>query len=102
MPQCKKCSKKGLFLKIEEDSGLCLACNEVFATEGKPLTERIFAAKKKAALLEDPAEIGSQCREIVAAGDQLIELHQSYNLTPSQELLDLIDTYRQMGKLAEK
>ena len=102
MPQCKKCNKTGLFLKIEEDSGLCLACNEAFATEGKPLTERIFAAKKNAALSDDPAEIGRQCREIVAAGENLIALHQRYNLKPSQELLDLIDTYRQMGKLAEK
>ena len=60
-----------MFLKIEEDSGLCLACNEAFAAEGKPLTEKIMAAKKAATLSDDPAEIGRQCQAIVTAAEDI-------------------------------
>ena len=48
MPQCTKCGKKGLFLKIEVDTRLCLSCNESFAQKGKILTEKITDAKNTA------------------------------------------------------
>jgi hypothetical protein len=79
MPQCRKCGKKGLFLKIEEDTGMCLSCNEDFAKEGKILTEKIIEAKNKARTAKDP---------------------EAYNLEPSQELVDLIETHRKTGEQA--
>lgn len=100
MPQCNKCGKKGLFLKIEEDSGLCLSCNEAFARDGKRLTEKILAAKKEASTAKDPSVVAEHCAAIEKYGAELVELHQKYQLEPSQELLDLIDTYRKMGELA--
>ena len=103
MPQCKKCSKKGLFLKIEGDTGLCLSCNESFAQEGKVLTEKIIDAKNKAtAAAKGSEELISMCKSIERYGNELLTLHQTYNLQPSQELLDLIETYRKMAEQAGK
>jgi len=96
MPQCKNCGKKGLFLKIEEDSGLCLSCNGKFAQEGKMFTGMITAAKNAASIAKDPKEIARYCREVEDYGNKLIALHRTYNLEPSQELLDLIKTYKKM------
>lgn len=101
MPQCKKCGKSGLFLKMEKDTGLCLSCNEGFAQEGKVLTEKIMEAKNKAATTKDTAEIAASCKAIERYGNELIALHQAYNLKPSQELLDIIETYKRMRELAE-
>lgn len=102
MPQCRKCGKKGLFLKIEEDTGLCLSCNENFAQQGKILTERITAAKNAASVANDPKEIAKFCQLVENYGNELLALHQAYNLKPSQELLDLIEAYRKMRLSAEK
>ena len=126
MPQCKKCGKKGLFLKMEEDTGLCLSCNESFAKEGKMLTEKITAEKQEAdkyfaeegkeltekivaereikdklEAAEYSEEFNSVCKSIEDYGNELIALHQAYNLKPSQELLDIIETYKRMRELAE-
>lgn len=57
MPQCKKCSKRGIFLKIKKDTGLCLSCYEEFIQEGKILTEKIAEAKNKAAITRDSKEV---------------------------------------------
>ncbi|MEW5722737.1 MAG: hypothetical protein AB1896_06495 [Thermodesulfobacteriota bacterium] len=94
MPQCHKCGKKGLFLKIEGDTGLCLACNEEFARKGKVLTRAITEAKGRADQAQDPAAAAGFGREIEARGRELLDLHQVYKLQPSQELLDLIEKYR--------
>ena len=102
MPQCKKCGKKGLFLKIEEDTGLCLSCNENFAQEGKVLTEKIIEAKNKVSTAKETEQIVSLCKSIELHGNELLTLHRSYKLQPSQELLDLIDTYKKMREVAEK
>jgi hypothetical protein len=102
MPQCKKCGKKGLFLKIEEDSGLCLSCNEAFAKEGKTLTEQIIKAKSAANAATDPKEVATQCGAIEAFGNKLIALHEAFGLQPSQELLDLIQTHKKMREMAER
>jgi len=102
MPQCRKCGKKGLFLKVEEDTGMCLSCNEAFAKQGKVLTEKITEAKNKATTAKDPKEIAKFCKSIEEYGNQLVALHEAYNLQPSHELLDLISTYKKMGELAGK
>lgn len=102
MPQCKKCGKSGLFLKMERDTGLCLSCNEGFAQEGKVLTEKIMEAKSKAAVTTDPEEIAASCKAIEQHGNELIALHQAYNLQPSQALLDLIETHKKIREGAGK
>jgi len=96
MPECKKCHKKGLFLKIEGDTGLCLSCNEGFAKEGKELTQKIMEAKNKIAETKDSEEKKSACKAVEKYGNDLVALHKAYNLQPSQELLDLIETYKKM------
>ena len=101
MPKCGKCGKKGLFLKIEEDSGLCLSCNERFAQEGKVFTERITSAKNKVSSAKDPKDIAKLCQMVENYGNELLALHQSYNLHPSQELLDLIASHKKMRDSAE-
>ena len=102
MPQCRKCGKKSLFLKIEKDTGLCLSCNERFAQEGKVFTERIIAAKNAASIAKYPKEIAKFCRQVENYGDELLALHQAYNLHPSQELLDLVEDYKKMRVSAER
>jgi hypothetical protein len=102
MPECKKCSKKGLFLKIEGDTGLCLSCNEAFAKEGKILTQKITEAKNQATTAKDHDDIARFSKIVEDLGDELVALHKSYNLQASQELLDLIETYRKMGESARK
>jgi hypothetical protein len=102
MPQCISCGKKGLFLKIEEDSKLCLSCNEAFAHEGKSLTEKITGAKNKATTSKDPAEVAEGSRAVVRFGNELVALHERFHLRPSQELLELIATYQKMEELAGK
>ena len=96
MPQCNKCGKKGLFLKLEADTGLCLSCNEGFAREGKILTEKIVEAKNRAAAAKDGGEVAASCKALEDYGNELIALHNSYNLQPSQELLDLIAAHKKM------
>jgi hypothetical protein len=100
MPQCKKCGKKGLFLKIEEDTGMCLSCNEDFAKEGKILTEKIIEAKNKARTAKHPEGVVKFSRLVVDFGNELLALHQAYNLEPSQELVDLIETHKKLGEKA--
>ena len=102
MPQCKRCGKKGLFLKIEEDTGMCLSCNEEFAGKGKQLTSKIIDAKNAITTTKDPKEIIDLCKTIEVFGNELLALHEAYHLEPSQELLDLIRTYEKMRELAAK
>ncbi|MFC1531758.1 hypothetical protein ACFL7M_00090 [Thermodesulfobacteriota bacterium] len=102
MPQCRKCGKKGLLLKIEEDTGLCLSCNEIFSQEGKVFTEKIIEAKNAAGIAKDPKEIVRFCRLVEDYGNDLLALRRSFNLQPSQELLDLIETYKKMKESAGK
>ena len=102
MPQCKKCGKKGLFLKIEADTGMCLSCNEEFAKEGKRLTEKIIEAKTHGTTAEDPQDRVKFCKSVEDYGNKLLALHQAFNLEPSQELLDLIETHKKMQEQAEK
>ena len=102
MRHCRKCGKKGLFLKIEADTGLCLSCNERFAQAGKGFTERITAAKNEASIAKDPKDIAKFCQLVEDYGKELLALHQEYNLHPSQELVDLVESYAKMRVSAEK
>ena len=102
MPECKKCGKKGLFLKMESDTGLCLGCNETFAQEGKILTEKVMEGKNKAAAAADSEEMATACKTVENYGNELIALHQAYNLQPSPTLLDLIETHKKMLEDAGK
>lgn len=95
MPQCKKCGKKGLFLKIKDDTGICLACNEAFAKSGKVLAGKIMEAKNSIGTADSALTV-KLCQTIEEYGAQLIELHEEYKLQPSQEFLDLIQTYKEM------
>lgn len=76
MPQCKKCDKKGPFLKIEEATGLCLSCNESFGQEGRTLTGKIIDAKNKATVAKNPEEIVKLCRLVEDYGNELLALHR--------------------------
>jgi hypothetical protein len=103
MPECKKCGKKGLFLKIESDTGLCLRCNETFAQAGKILTEKVMEGKNKAAgAAADSEELATACKTVEDYGNELIALHQAYNLQPSPTLLDLIETHKKRREDAGK
>ena len=46
-------------------------------------------------------EIIKFCKSVENHGKELLALHQAYNLKPSQELLDLIETHRKMQEQAE-
>ena len=96
MPTCKKCGKKGLFLKIESETGLCLSCNGDFAQEGKILTGKVMEAKSKAAASKDPDEIAAACTAVETYGNELVALDKAYNMEPSQALLDLIEVHRKI------
>jgi len=96
MPTCKKCGKRGLFLKIESDTGLCLSCNEEFAEEGKILTGKVMEAKSKAASSKDPDEISVACKALEGYGNELIALNKAYDVEPSQALLDLIEAHKKI------
>ena len=50
----------------------------------------------------DSAQIVKLCQTIEEYGMRLIELHEEYKLQPSQELLDLIQTYKEMRQSADK
>jgi hypothetical protein len=102
MPQCTKCGKRGLLLKIERDTGLCRSCREEFNARSRGLTEKITAAKNEVNLTKDPGEIRKLCHAIESYGNDLIALQLDYTLQPSQELLDLIDAYTKLKELAER
>ena len=72
MPQCRKCGKKGLFLKIVADTGLCPSCNEIFSQEGRILTEKITEVKNAAAVGKDPKEVAGSCQLVVDYGNDLL------------------------------
>jgi len=100
MPRCKKCGKKGLLLKLEEKTGLCLSCNAAFAESGKHLTERIMENANLIARSDDPKSIASQCEVVEESANKLISLHEEYSLEPSSELLILVSRHREIKQRA--
>lgn len=102
MPQCRKCSKKGLFLKIEEETGLCPSCKDQFIRKSRGLTEKITATKNEVSLTSDSEGIVALCDRLEDYGNQLIALQLDYTLQPTQELIDLIEAYRKIGDMAKR
>lgn len=102
MPLCKRCGKKGFFLRLEDKTGLCLSCKEEFNKKGRFLTEKITQAKNRAMLAKDPEEIIECCKEIDFYGNELISLQLAFTLQPSPELVDLMDAYKKVKEVAEK
>lgn len=100
MPQCKKCGRKGLLLKLEGKTGLCLSCNAEFAESGKHLTEKIMDNVNLIAQSDDPNTIVSRCDQIEESANKLILLQEAYSLEPSSELVDLVSKYREMKQKA--
>ena len=102
MPQCNRCGKRGLFLKIDNDMGLCRSCKEDFREKSRVLTEKIVAAKNEATLSKEPDRIIELCDSIDFYGKQLVALQLDYTLQPGQELLDLMEAYKKVRQLAVK
>ena len=100
MPQCKKCKKKGLLLKLEKKTGLCLSCNAAFAESGKHLTKEVMENQNLIARADDPKTIVTQCEALEESVNKLISLHKEYALEPSPELLDLISQHREIKQKA--
>jgi len=120
MVQCKKCGKKGLLLRLEKDTGLCLSCKGAFVERAKPLAERLmeaenmckaaFAEKAKpvteklvegkeidlAALSDDPKAVVTLCEAVEESAKELLSLKKEYSLESGPELLELITKYREM------
>ena len=102
MALCKKCGKKGLFLRIEGTTGMCRPCKEDFIRKSKVLTEKVTAAKNEAMLTEDPEKLIRLCKRIEFHGNELIALQLEYTLRPSLELDGLIEAYKRIRELLEK
>jgi type II secretory ATPase GspE/PulE/Tfp pilus assembly ATPase PilB-like protein len=102
MPQCRKCGKKGIFLKIEADTRLCLSCKEEYNSRSRVLTEKITAAKNEVSLTKDPTRVMDLCKTVEDHGYELVTLQLDYLLQPSQELLDLIEAYQKIKEMAER
>jgi hypothetical protein len=102
MPQCRKCKKKGLFLKIEEGTDLCLSCKEEFVRKSRGLTEKITVTKNEVSLSSDSQGIAALCDRLEDYANQLIALQLDYMLQPSQELIDLMEAYRKIGDMAKR
>jgi len=101
-PRCKKCHAKGLFLKLDKETGLCVSCKEEYTKKSRHLVERITAAKHRAALAADPVEITEACKELELYGNELISLQLLYTLHPSLELADFLEAYQKTREMAEK
>ncbi|MFH1672602.1 MAG: hypothetical protein ABIF87_04160 [Pseudomonadota bacterium] len=90
MPQCKKCGKKGLLLRLEEKTGLCSPCNAAFEEMSRHLTEEIMENVNSVVRPDDPETIVSRCDQIEESISKLISLHEEYSLKPSSVLLYLM------------
>jgi hypothetical protein len=102
MRQCKSCGKKGLLLKLEKDSGLCLACKGSFAEKARPLAEKLMDVENMnlAAQTDDPKEVVAQCEAVEESATKLIALKKEFNLEPGAEVQALIDKYREIKQKA--
>lgn len=112
MAQCKKCGKKGLLLRLEKDTGLCLSCKGAFVERAKPLAERLMEAENicKAALAEkakpvteklvEGKAVVTMCEAVEENANKLLSLKKEYSLEPGPELLELITKYREMKQKA--
>ncbi len=102
MRQCKKCGKKGLLLRMEKDTGLCLSCKGAFAERAKPLAERLMEVENMnlAARSDDPKTIVTQCEAVEESANKLLSLKKEYSMEPGPELQELITKYRDIKQKA--
>ena len=82
MPQCKKCGKKGLLLRLEEKTGLCSPCNTTVEEMSRHLNEDIMENVNSV--------IRPVVPETIVGISKLISLHEEYSLKPSSVLLYLM------------
>jgi hypothetical protein len=66
------------------------------------LTESITHAKADVTSAKDPGDIVKSCQAVEQHGEELIALHKSFNLQPSQELLDLIEMHKKKREGAQE
>ncbi len=100
MPQCKKCGKRGLFLRLEEKTGLCPSCNAAFAKSSKELTEKIMENANLIRRLDDPKIVVSRCDQMEENAKNLILLHKEHSLEVGSELIDLVTWCREIRQKA--
>lgn len=100
MPQCKKCGKRGLFLRLEEKTGLCPSCDAAFAKSSKELTEKIMEDANLIRRLDDPKTVVSRCDQMEENAKNLILLHKEYSLEVGSELIYLVTWCREIRQKA--
>ena len=96
MPQCKKCKKKGLFLKLYRRTRLCLPCNTAFIKSSRELTAKIMEDINSIQGLDDPKAIVSRCEQVEENAQKLISLHKEYSQEVSSSLMLVVNRYRQI------
>ena len=96
MPQCKKCRKKGMFLKLEKRTGLCLSCKTAFMKSSKELTEKVTEDANLIRGLDDPKAIVSRCDQVEENAQKLISLHKEYSLEAGSALMHVVNWCRQI------
>ena len=96
MPQCKKCGKKGLLLKLEKHTGLCLSCNTAFMKSSKEITGKIMEDANLIQGLDDPKAIVSRCDQVEWNAQKLILLHKEHSLEVGSALMHVVYRCRQI------
>ncbi len=96
MPQCKKCRKKGLLLKLEKRTGLCLPCKTAFMKSSRELSEKLMEAVNSIRELDDPKAIVSGCDQVEENAQKLISLHKEYSLGVGSPLMHVVNWCRQI------
>lgn len=96
MPQCKKCRKKGLFLKLEKRTGLCLPCKTAFIESSRELIEKITEDSNLIRRLDEPKAIVSRCDQVEENAQKLVSLHKEYSLEAGSALMHVVNWCRQI------
>ena len=102
MAQCKSCGKKGLLLKLEKDTGLCISCKADFAAKAKPLTQKLMEVESMnlAQRTDDPKAVVAQCDAVEESAKKLIALKKQYALEPGPELTEIMNKYAEIKQKA--
>ncbi len=102
MARCKSCGKKGLLLRLEKETGLCVACKAAFAEKAKPLTAKLMEVETMnlAQRSDDPGTVVTQCEAVEESANKLIALMKEYALEPGPELTEIINKYLEIKQKA--
>ena len=102
MGECKSCGKKGLLLRIEKDTGLCLSCKADFAEKAKPLAAKLMEVENLnlASRTDDMQDVVNQCKAVEESAQKLLDLKKEYGLEPGAELQELLNKYCEIRKKA--